>query len=126
MSVDATVSIGGSCQSRLAKTTTTPHGPMMQDCDNGVALGLYQQRGYVCEMLDPPIRIKRRCYLRKRLSEESPESDVDMLAFEEGSPVFVLGEGGRGVAEESFLEKHFGVLAPSVAALGGVIGVIFF
>lgn len=80
----------------------------------------------MCEMLDPPIRIKRRCYMRKRLRDDALKSDVDMLSFEGADPVFVVGEGGRGVGEESFLEKHFGVLAPSVAAMGGVIGFIFF
>lgn len=95
-----------------------------QDWDNSAALRLYQKKGYVCELIDPPIRIKRCCYLRKRLSEDAPESDEDMLSFDGLAPLF--DEQAGSVAELSFTERHFGVLAPAVGVIGGLVGVIFF
>jgi ribosomal protein S18 acetylase RimI-like enzyme len=98
--------------------------------DNHAALKMYQSNGYVCEGIDPEVRQHRCVYMRKRFTEESPAYSKDILCITEVEgkclASYDFAEDDECIVKQTFIEANFGTLAPLVAALGAVVGVILF
>lgn len=111
---------------------------LQTDFNNTAALRMYRQHGFVCEGVDPDIRPKRQAYMRKRISSAAPEHGRDLLCIDDdkqsddGEPKWSVSydldcrQGEHIVGELDFVEENFGTLAPLVAALGTLIGIILF
>ena len=110
--------------------------------NNIPALRMYRDAGYICEGVDPEIRQRRQSYMRKRINETSPEYVRDILSIKK---VECENSGGGSrptwtisydlgdeecqysyVGKLSYIEKNFGALAPFVAAVGTIVGIILF
>ena len=108
------------------------------DFNNTAALRMYNKYGFVCEGVDPDIRQKRQVYMRKRITTASPLHGRDLLCINKNnqsdggklkwSVSYDLDcrHGEKIEGELSFVEENFGTLAPFVAALGTVVGIILF
>ena len=94
------------------------------------ALRMYQAAGYICEGVDPGIRHNRHSYMRKRFSTMSPENESDILTIDKVGSKWAISydysDEERYVGKVTFIEKNFGSLAPIVAAVGTVLGIILF
>ena len=119
---------GLSLQSRISRRATSEIW-LETAFDNTPALRMYQASGYVCEGIDPEMRQQRFCYMRKRLSEESPSHDKDILCIlrdeneqNRDEPVwrvtYTIDEYDRCIVKKRFLEKEWGNVSPVVAILG--------
>ena len=111
---------------------------LQTDFNNTAALRMYNAHGFVCEGVDPDIRQKRQVYMRKRITAASPEHGRDLLCIDEdkhiddGKPKWSVSydldcrKGEHIIGELNFVEENFGTLAPLVAALGTIVGIILF
>ena len=111
---------------------------LQTDFNNTAALRMYNKYGFVCEGVDPDIRQKRQVYMRKRITTASPLHGRDLLTINKNnqsdggklkwSVSYDLDSrhGEKIESEHNFVEENFGTLAPFVAALGTVVGIVLF
>ena len=111
---------------------------LQTDFNNSAALRMYKWHGFVCEGVDPDIRQKRQVYMRKRITTASPAYGRDLLWIDgdknsgDGKPKWSVSydldcrQGEKIEGDLNFVEENFGTLAPLVAALGTLIGIVLF
>ena len=129
---------GGEGSSNMGDVREVSEIWLQTDFNNTAALRMYNKYGFVCEGVDPDIRQKRQVYMRKRITTASPLHGRDLLMINKNnqsdggklkwSVSYDLDcrHGEKIESELNFVEENFGTLAPFVAALGTVVGIILF
>ena len=109
------------------RTWNFPDVVLDTNCDNLVALQLYQSLGYVTELVDPPPRKARRAFLRKRLAPSAIPHPPDALTLrgeeeeeerrgESGAPGDVAGHSGDISTETTEVSTPMSAAAAAAAA----------
>jgi len=138
--LEAAIASEGSCWGDERDARETSEIWLQTNFENTSALRMYNKHGFVCEGIDPDVRRgrERQVYLRKRITSASPVYGRDLLRIIEdgksdsGKPKWSVSydldcrQGEQIIGDLNFVEENFGTLAPVVAALGTVVGIILF
>jgi len=137
--LEAAIAGEGSCWGDSGDVREISEIWLQTDFNNTAALRMYKQFGFHCEGIDPDIRRRRQAYLRKRITSDSlPAYGRDLLCINEdkerddGKPKWSVSydldhrKGEHIIGELNFVEENFGTLAPLVAALGTLVGIVLF